>query len=46
MRRCDSGVIIFLVISAAFGQQAKTPQKGSDLSILPGLSLVDAPFPP
>ena len=43
MRRCDSGVIIFLVISAAFGQQAKTPQKGSDLSILPGYNLVEWP---
>jgi len=45
MRRCDSGVIVFLVIGAAFGQQAKTPQKGSDLSILPGYHLVEWPTP-
>ena len=43
MRRCDSGVIVFLVIGAVFGQQAKTPQKGSDLSILPGYNLVEWP---
>ena len=34
---------MLLVIGAAFGQQAKTPQKGSDLSILPGYNLVEWP---
>lgn len=43
MPRCDSGVLVLLVLGVAFGQQAKTPQKDLDLPILPGYKLVEWP---
>jgi len=45
MPRCDSGVLVLLVLGVAFGQQAKTPLKNSDLPTLLGYKLVEWPTP-
>ena len=43
MPRCYSGVLVLVVVRIVFGQQAKTPQKNSDIPILPGYKLVEWP---
>jgi hypothetical protein len=43
MRRCSSGVLMFLAVGVAFGQQGKTPQTSSDIPILRGYKRVEWP---
>src|SRR6516165_2793491 len=43
MPRCGSGALVLLVIGIVFGQQTKTPQKNSEIPILPGYKLVEWP---